>query len=57
MFLKAPQVSLEPLSIPRIDARSPQMDYAAFLFLYNSPPFGHEFLGAARSFSESISPK
>jgi hypothetical protein len=44
VFLKAPQVSLEQvkrsLSIPRIDARSPQTDYAAFLLLYDAPPLG-----------------
>jgi hypothetical protein len=52
VFLKAPHVSLEqvkrPLGIPRIDARSPQTDYAAFLSLYDAPPFGEEFLGAAK---------
>jgi hypothetical protein len=52
VFLKAPQVSLEQvkrsLGIPRIDARSPQTDYAAFLLLYDAPPLGHEFLGAAQ---------
>jgi hypothetical protein len=52
VFLKAPQVSLEQvkrsLSIPRIDARSPQTDYAAFLLLYDAPPLGDEFLGAAK---------
>ena len=52
VFLKAPQVSLQqvkrPLGIPRIDARSPQTDYAAFLLLYDAPPLGHEFLGAAK---------
>ena len=52
MFLKAPQVSLEEvkrsLSIPRIDARSPQTDYEAFLLLYDALPFGDEFLGAAK---------
>ena len=32
----------------RIDARSPQTDYAAFLLLYDAPPFGDEFLGAAK---------
>jgi hypothetical protein len=52
VFLKAPQVSLEqvkrPLGIPRIDARSPQTDYAAFLLLYDAPPLGNEFLGAAK---------
>jgi hypothetical protein len=34
------------LGIPRIDARSPQTEYAAFL--YDAPPLGHEFLGAAK---------
>jgi hypothetical protein len=52
VFLKAPQVSLEQvkrsLGIPRIDARSPQADYAAFLLLYDAPPLGDEFLGAAQ---------
>ena len=52
MFLKAPQVRLEQvkrsLSIPRIDARSPQTDYAAFLLLYDAPPFNDELLGAAK---------
>ena len=37
-----------PLGTPRIDARSPQTDYAAFLLLYNAPPLGNEFLGAAK---------
>ena len=52
VFLKAPQVRLEQvkrsLGIPRIDARSPQTDYAAFLLLYDAPPLGDEFLGAAK---------
>jgi hypothetical protein len=52
VFLKAPQVRLEQvkrsLGIPRIDARSPQTDYAAFLLLYDAPPLSHEFLGAAK---------
>jgi hypothetical protein len=52
VFLKAPQVCLEqakrPFGIPRIDARSPQTDYAAFLLLYDAPPLGDEFLGAAK---------
>jgi hypothetical protein len=55
VFLKAPQVRLEQvkrsLGIPGINARSPQTDYAAFLLLYDAPPLGDEFLGAA------ISPK
>jgi hypothetical protein len=52
VFLKAPQVRLEQVKrsfgIPRIDARSPQTDYAAFLLLYDAPPLGDEFLGAAK---------
>ena len=52
MLLKAPQVRLEQakcsFGIPRIDARSPQTDYAAFLLLYDAPPFGDELLGAAK---------
>jgi hypothetical protein len=52
VFLKAPQVRLEQvkrsLGIPRIDARSPQTDYAAFLLLYDAPPFGDELLGVAK---------
>ena len=52
MLFEAPQVRLEqvkrPLRIPRIDARSPQTDYAAFLLLYDAPPLGDEFLGAAK---------
>jgi hypothetical protein len=36
------------LGIPRIDARSPQTEYAAFLLLYDAPPLGYEFLGAAK---------
>jgi hypothetical protein len=52
VFLKAPQVSLEQvkrsLGIPCIDARSPQTDYATFLLLYDAPPLGDEFLGAAK---------
>ena len=51
VFLKAPTVRLEQMKrsvgIPRIDARSPQTDYAAFLLLYDAPPFGDELLGAA----------
>jgi hypothetical protein len=47
-----PQVSLEQVKrsfgIQRIDACSPQRDYAAFLLLYDAPPFGDEFLGAAK---------
>jgi hypothetical protein len=52
VLFEAPQVRLEqvkrPLRIPRIDARSPQTDYAAFLLLYDAPPLGDEFLGAAK---------
>ena len=52
MFLKAPQVRLEQakysFGIPRVDARSPQTDYAAFLLLYDAPRFGDELLGAAK---------
>jgi hypothetical protein len=52
VFLKAPKVSLEQvkrsLGVPRIDARSPQTDYAAFLLLYDAPPLGDKFLGAAK---------
>jgi hypothetical protein len=36
------------LGIPRIGARSPQTNYAAFLLLYDAPPLGDEFLGAAK---------
>ena len=52
MFLKAPQVRLQKvkhsLGIPRIHAPSPQADYAAFLLLYDAPPFGDELLDAAK---------
>ena len=52
MFLKASQVRLEQVKysfgIPRVDARSPQTDYAAFLLLYDAPRFGDELLGAAK---------
>ena len=52
VFLKAPQVRLQkvkhPLGIPRIHARSPQTDDAAFLLLYDAPPFGDKLLGAAK---------
>jgi hypothetical protein len=52
VFLKAPQVSLEQVKrsfgIPRVHARSPQTDYEAFLLVYDAPPFGHEFLSAAK---------
>jgi hypothetical protein len=50
VFLKASQVRLEQVKysfgIPRVDARSPQTDYAAFLLLYDAPRFGDELLGA-----------
>jgi hypothetical protein len=52
VFLKAPQVRLEQakcsFGIPRVDARSPQTDYAAFLLLYDAPRFGDELLGTAK---------
>ena len=52
MFLKAPQVRLEKakhsLGIPRIRPRTPQTDNAAFLLLYDAPPFRDELLGAAK---------
>ena len=52
VFLKASQVRLEQVKysfgIPRVDARSPQTDYAAFLLLYDAPRFGDELLGAAK---------
>ena len=52
VFLKAQQVRLEQakcsFGIPRVDARSPQTDYEAFLLLYDAPPLGDEFLGAAK---------
>ncbi len=52
MFLKAPQVSLQKvkhsLGIPRTHACSPQTDYAAFLLLYDAPPFGDQLLDAAK---------
>ena len=52
VFLKAPQVRLEQakcsFGIPRIHPRCPQTDYAAFLLLYDAPPLGDEFLGAAK---------
>ncbi len=52
MFLKAPQVRLEQVKcsfgLPRIHPSSPQTDYEAFLFLYDAPPLGDEFLGAAK---------
>ena len=52
MFLKSLQVRLEQakgsFGIPRIDARSPQTNYAAFLLPYDAPRFGDELLGAAK---------
>jgi hypothetical protein len=52
VFLKAPQVRLEQakgsFGIPRIHPGSPQADYAAFLLLYDAPPFGDKLLGAAK---------
>jgi len=52
VFLKAPQVRLEQakcsFGIPRIHPSSSQADYAAFLLLYDAPPFGDKLLGAAK---------
>jgi hypothetical protein len=49
VFLKAPLEQVKrSLGIPRIDARNPQTDYAAFLLLYDAPPFGDELLGVAK---------
>jgi hypothetical protein len=52
VLFEAPQVRLEQakrsFGIPRIHARGPQTDYAAFLLSYDAPPFGDEFLGAAK---------
>jgi hypothetical protein len=52
VFLKASQVRLEQVKhsfgIPRVDARCPQTDYAAFLLLYDAPRFGDELLGAVK---------
>jgi len=52
VFFEAPQVRLQQVKrsfgIPRSDARSPQADYAPFLLLYDAPPLGDEFLGAAK---------
>ena len=52
VFLKAPQVRLQKvkhsLDIPRIHPGSPQTYYAAFLLLYDAPPFGDELLDAAK---------
>jgi hypothetical protein len=51
VFLKELQVRLKQakcsLSVPRVNARSPQTHYAAFLLLYDAPRFGDELLGAA----------
>ena len=52
MYLKTLQVHLEQmkrlLGSPRIDARSPQTDYAAFLLLYDATPFSNWLAGAAK---------
>ena len=52
VFLKAPQVSLEQakcsFGLPCIHPGSPQTDYEALLLLYDAPPLGDEFLGAAK---------
>ena len=52
MFLKAQQVRLEQakcsFGLPCIHPGSPQTDYEAFLLLYDTPPLGDEFLGAAK---------
>jgi hypothetical protein len=52
VLFEAPQVRLEQakcsFGIPRINPRSPQTDYAAFLLLYDAPPFGDKVLGAAK---------
>ena len=52
MFLKAPQVRLEQAQVlfrhPRVDARSPETDYSAFLLLHNAPRFGDVILGTAK---------
>jgi hypothetical protein len=52
VLLKAPQVRLEQakssFGVPHINPRSPQTDYAALLSLYDAPPLGDEFLGAAK---------
>jgi hypothetical protein len=52
VFFKALEVGLQQVKhsfgIPRIDARSPQADYAAFLLLYDAPSLGDEFFGAAK---------
>jgi hypothetical protein len=52
VLFEAPQVRLEQakrsFGIPRIHPRSPQTDYAAFLLLYDAPPFSNELLGAAK---------
>ena len=52
VFPKQLQVRLKQakcsLSVPRVNARSPQTDYAAFLLLHDAPPFGDELLGPAK---------
>jgi hypothetical protein len=52
VFLKAPQVRLEQakcsFGLPCIHPGSPQTDYEALLLLYDAPPLGDEFLGAAK---------
>ena len=52
MFLKAPQIRLEQakcsFGLPCIHPGSPQTDYQALLLLYDAPPLGDEFLGAAK---------
>ena len=52
MFLKAPWVRFEQakcsFGLPCIHLGSPQMDYEALLLLYDAPPLGDEFLGAAK---------
>jgi hypothetical protein len=52
VFFEAVQVRLQQVKcsfgIRRIDARSPQADYAAFLLLYEATALGDEFLGATK---------
>jgi hypothetical protein len=52
VLFEAPQVRLEQakccFGLPRIHPGSPQTDYEAFLLLYDAPPFGYEFVGAAK---------
>jgi hypothetical protein len=52
VFLKASQVRLEQvkrsLGVPRIDARGPQPDDAAFLLLRDAPRFRNKLLGVAK---------